>query len=229
MKGIACVAVILIHVNFPGELRIFVKTVCRFAVPVFFMISGFFFVDSDGKCYKKKTIHKIKHILKLLLFSGIFYIGFNIIWNKLMNGKWSWKNYIIETITYEKIVKFILTNDPFVYSHLRFLLALLYSYVFLLVIVKNGTYPRRIVNSFPILLFYIYALWKNVFNISAAIEIHFANCEINIYKFNCFVLRALPWPLMGMYIRSHKEFFEKINVEKEHLYVIGVLHRALVS
>ena len=55
LKGIACIAVVLIHYNFPGDFGLAVKSFCRFAVPVFLIISGFFFL-SDGKMDDAKTV-----------------------------------------------------------------------------------------------------------------------------------------------------------------------------
>ena len=39
-KGCACIAVILIHYYFPNNIGIGIRTISRFAVPVFFMVSG---------------------------------------------------------------------------------------------------------------------------------------------------------------------------------------------
>ena len=46
------------------------KALCRFAVPIFLCISGFFFVGTEYSV--EKTLNKLKHILKLLLASGAF-------------------------------------------------------------------------------------------------------------------------------------------------------------
>uniref|UniRef100_UPI003FA49461 acyltransferase family protein n=1 Tax=Enterocloster clostridioformis TaxID=1531 RepID=UPI003FA49461 len=42
IKGAACIAVVLIHYNFPGYLGIIIKTLSRFAVPFFFGVSGYY-------------------------------------------------------------------------------------------------------------------------------------------------------------------------------------------
>lgn len=44
IKGLACIAVVFIHYNFPGNLGIAVKSFCRFGVPVFFFVSFFPFL-----------------------------------------------------------------------------------------------------------------------------------------------------------------------------------------
>ena len=39
IKGLACIAIVLIHYNFPGDLGLAVKAFCRFGVPIFFITS----------------------------------------------------------------------------------------------------------------------------------------------------------------------------------------------
>lgn len=42
LEGIACLAVITIHIGFPGTIGVIVNVIARFAVPLFFIVSGFF-------------------------------------------------------------------------------------------------------------------------------------------------------------------------------------------
>ena len=119
LKGLACIAVVLIHFNFEGNFGIAVKTFCRFGVPVFLVTSGFFFL-SNGKMDDGKVARKMRHILKLALAAGIFYAMFTITINSVTNGNWEMKRYASERLTADRITKFFVTNDPFVYSHLWF-------------------------------------------------------------------------------------------------------------
>ena len=129
VKGICCIAVIFIHYNFKGDLGLAVKAMSRFAVPIFFFISGFFFVGKDYLIKREKTIMKIKHLVSLLIKSAIFYAIFCIIWNNLYTQNFNLTEYIDKVISKESIIKFVVTNDPFVYSHLWFILALVYCYI----------------------------------------------------------------------------------------------------
>lgn len=42
VKAVAACFVVFIHVGFPGETGQIIKVIARFAVPFFFMISGYF-------------------------------------------------------------------------------------------------------------------------------------------------------------------------------------------
>lgn len=47
LKGIACILVVFIHVKFPGDFGQAVQAIARFAVPFFFMVSGYYCYRSD--------------------------------------------------------------------------------------------------------------------------------------------------------------------------------------
>lgn len=49
VKGVACIAVVFMHCEFPGRLGTLVQCLVRFAVPFFFMVSGYF-------CFRPQTI-----------------------------------------------------------------------------------------------------------------------------------------------------------------------------
>ena len=68
IKGLACIAVVLIHVNFPWPLGNPVKVCSRFAVPLFLVVSGFFFT-SKGTCSLGSTARKLRHALVLAFVS----------------------------------------------------------------------------------------------------------------------------------------------------------------
>ena len=42
IKGIACIFVVFFHCSFPGIMGMSIAAVGRFAVPFFFMVSGYF-------------------------------------------------------------------------------------------------------------------------------------------------------------------------------------------
>lgn len=61
VKGIACIMVILIHVKFPGNLGTISETLARFAVPMFFAVSGRFLLH-DHEDVDKDPIRRSVHI-----------------------------------------------------------------------------------------------------------------------------------------------------------------------
>lgn len=132
-KGIACVFVVFMHCEFPGNFGILVQCVSRFAVPFFFAVSGYFCFYPNVKRLEQRLPYKIKHIASITLVScGVYIIWFAI---KLITGsvvvssEWIW---------WKALLKFTFFNQPFLISgHLWFLFALLYAYVMLSVVYKN--------------------------------------------------------------------------------------------
>lgn len=155
VKAVAACFVVFIHVGFPGETGQIIKVIARFAVPFFFMISGYFCYYAeksrgvnccDAKRYdvkhgdaknsdekKKKNITdkiilKICHILRLFLIAVLFYI----IWEVLMTGieEKSIFSRMQEAVESQHIKEFIRYNSTSqIRAHLWFLPALLYCYV----------------------------------------------------------------------------------------------------
>lgn len=212
---------VLIYFNFNGNLGIVVKTFCRFAVPVFFIVSGFFLLSS-GQLDDNKVVNKIRHIFKLLLVAGVFYAIFTLVVNMATNKEWVAKQYALEKLTSDKIVKFFITNDPFVYSHLWFLMALIYCYIFMLLFF--GKSSRLVwVNFFaPLLLIAFNCLqefneWVNIKR-SAMIP----GTEGRIYFFNLFVFRALPFFMFGIILCRYKEKIAKIRLRNITIIILIV-------
>lgn len=192
LKGLACIAVVFIHFNFEGNLGVSVKTFCRFGVPVFLITSGFFFL-SDGKMDDEKVARKIRHIMKLALAAGIFYAIFTIVINLATNGNWDMKQYAAERLTADRITKFFVTNDPFVYSHLWFLMGLSYCYIFCLLFFEKNRRLAWVNILAPVLLITYSCLqeFSNALGIQRSIPI--PGSDNRLYLFNLFIFRVLPF------------------------------------
>lgn len=128
-KGICCIACVFIHYNFPGILGTVVRTVSRIAVPYFFFVSGYFLLQDNCTIGKERLRNKIIHIMKMICYSSLFYGIFCVLWHNLLFKDWIILNFINSKVTIENTIKLFITNDPFVYAHLWFLLALLYCYL----------------------------------------------------------------------------------------------------
>ena len=221
LKGLACAAVVLIHYNFDGDLGIAVKAFCRFGVPVFFMISGFFFLTDEGM-NEVIVIKKIRHILRILFAAGIFYGIFTILFNIIVDKEWNLYEFVIKHITAGKIVKFFISNDPFIYSHLWFLMALVYCYSFSLILFeknKNLSWSKILA---PLLLF-CYSLLQEfgrLLDIQRSVPI--PEVEEHVYLFNIFIFRALPFFLFGVVLRIYKPIVEKIPISSTVLFVFAL-------
>lgn len=75
LKGIGCIGVVFIHVLFPGVFGKIIARLAAFAVPVFFLISGYYAFEKGGNV--ENTIRRrLKRIIRITVFSLVFYFVF---------------------------------------------------------------------------------------------------------------------------------------------------------
>ena len=105
MKAIAACMVIFIHIDLPGQTGVFIEALSRFAVPFFFMISGYF-CYYNGKDASDKIPGKIFHIVKLMIFAMAFYFIWEIS-KRLVTGENLYR-WIREVTDRQNIMKLLL-------------------------------------------------------------------------------------------------------------------------
>lgn len=130
LKGIACIAVVFMHCEFPGTTGVIVQCLTRWAVPLFFAISGFFFRKEDiAYC-----LNKAKHIVGITLWASIFYVVFEIIFHIWIGDLVA---YTLAEFSAANLLAFAVFNSPmFINGHLWFLFALIYVYLFCALLIK---------------------------------------------------------------------------------------------
>ncbi len=80
-KAFACIGVVVMHCSFPGEVGKLVAYLCKFAVPLFFMVSGYFLISAHTTLANYSSVMRRKawHIFKILitaeLLSMVYFIG----------------------------------------------------------------------------------------------------------------------------------------------------------
>ena len=134
IKFISAFMVVFIHIKFRGEFGDIVTALARFAVPLFFMVSGFF----TYKISAKKIRNRMLKLFLLYLIASVIYHSWAIlaaIKDLGINGLFL---YIKSAFTLYNLVCFLLFNMPFSSSHLWFLLALIYIYAIWRLVVKLG-------------------------------------------------------------------------------------------
>lgn len=127
VKAICAYAVVLLHVHFPENAGIIANVLARFAVPVFFMVSGYFCFRGDDTEFIR-TGKKIRHVLKLMLVAFPVCCLWELIQNYIDGA--SQKEWLEALVSGEHIRQFLLYNNSSqVKWHLWFLPALLYCYL----------------------------------------------------------------------------------------------------
>lgn len=186
IKGIACVLVVLIHCRFPGGIGLSVQAVARFAVPFFFMVSGYY-CYRDGYYASVHIVKKIFHIVKITFVWYLFYCLFFIIENWLINANHTF------CFSLSHILKVALFNEPSnVPPHFWFLFALINVYVLFL-----------IVNKFKIIKSaYIFSLIMFVVLIAMQQGTSLMGYSLKPYYFRNFLIEGFPFFMLGRFLHD---------------------------
>ena len=124
LKGIAAIFVIFIHAQFPSSIGKYIAYLGTFAVPLFFMVSGYYNAFSS----KEKLQRSIVHILQLISVTYIL----NIVRIVIIQGFsiYDTVNYFLENIiSIKHLLMWITMNTTLVSGVAWFLWALLYCYL----------------------------------------------------------------------------------------------------
>ena len=197
VKALCAYAVVLLHIRFPGTAGDVANVLARFAVPVFFMVSGYFCYRSDGMEFPR-TGKKIRHVLVLIL------VAFPVctLWELMQNhidGD-SQTKWIKELVSGENIREFFLYNNSSqVKWHLWFLPALLYCYLLFALVAKFRLY-RLAYMLIPVLLFIHFGMEE----FSPYLGEHFRVMQFRIYLFTGF-----PFFMAGHLIHRYQQ---KLNL-----------------
>ncbi len=210
LKAVCAFLVICIHAPFPTTLGEYITAISRIAVPVFFIISGFYYRYDKSK-------HQIRKILMLFCFSNILYFSYYLLISVLRGNLFS---YLEDTFCFSNLLNFVFFNDSLFQSHLWYLGAILYTLLFVSVLIyfKDrfgfNTIIQRVLYCFiPVLLI----------------------CDLLFGKYSLLILQVsiphiwvrnwlfvgLPYFSIGMLIRKNEEWIIKhVNYSVVFLFLI---------
>lgn len=131
-KAAAAFSVVLIHCRFPGDAGMAAKAAARFAVPLFFMISGYFSYGKGKETIRRRAIR----IVKTLIIASAVYLVWKLVEFSL-GGEMTGDDLKI-MFSVKAMRSFLLFNQsPFMF-HLWFLGSLLYCYLFYEILIHTG-------------------------------------------------------------------------------------------
>lgn len=199
-EGIASIMVVFIHITFPEKIGGIVGAVARFAISLFFMISGYFlYADSVTL---SKIARKIKHIFSLILLTFVVYFPYQFIIGKNLNLGLYFKH------IYNKVyfLKILIFND---WLHTWFLLALLYCYILTGVILyffkdfvkrKTVLYVSAVLLGIHYISRLVIAYGNPLFNSQIIVfDYAFGSAEL----FRNWLFMGFPFFIMGYYFHAY--------------------------
>ena len=138
-KGIACLAVVLIHVRFPGSFGGAAAALARFAVPLFFAVAGRYLLPGDGypcdsRILRRRCLGKARRTLTTALVATGIYTAYSFAY-QLLSGMslMAWLMDKYAPVEWRDFLLFnsgrVIYDGSYVYDHLWFVWALVYVYL----------------------------------------------------------------------------------------------------
>ena len=195
LKAICAFLVICIHISFKGNLGDIITPLCRIAVPIFFMITGYFYHKTS-----KAPIRQMKKVLMLIILANLFYFVFGII----MDGK-------PEVPNKEDIINCLFFNSsPFAFP-LWYLNALLY--VLIIVYIADKINKRKY-------LYYLIPVLLVTNIIFGEYSIALLNKDFDPIYMRNFIFIGLPYFLIGDLLYNNQDkLIEKFTIKKLAIFI----------
>lgn len=232
IKGVACIAVVLIHYTFPGFFGDWVKVFCRFAVPFFFCVSGYYLFDfNSDKVDAESIVRKIKKLTSILVWSTIFYGFVYYFAVHCPKGGLSIASYIERYINAKTLLYMFLCNTGLFNLALWFIGALIYCYITVLLVFNT---KKRLYFSWVLILpllgvmsitqeFAGVAGFKwNLIPISGVKPIPYFQLSC------CFLCRALPFFLLGTVLRAFSKIIKEWKIP-DWIFLFGAFVSGVIS
>ena len=226
VKLLAALAVITIHVRFPGEFGGYCVAFSRFAVPFFFAVSGRFLLafgadDSENETayIRRRSFGALKKICKVTLVVYLIYLSFSFIYHIV--NKIPVKEWFSSKFNAAEAFNFILFNsgrfiyDPsYTFDHLWFLFALIYVYV--LIIIFAGVLRKWYRWLAALLLFLLY--------FGEALQTFYPIRPFGINICTWYVMRN--WLFVGMpFVLTGILFSDYVSHKKKSLGMSGIMEQ----
>ena len=209
MKGIACIAVVFIHYNFLGELGQVVKACCRFAVPLFFMISGYFY-------RREKVLESTWKLLKILVCATVFYGVFFYCWEAVFaHGRWmTWPAFAAKYLSEDLLVKFVISNTVFFNPTLWFVAALFLCHLTVAYLAREEGALRRLCWLFLPLLVVMCVCQEFAkvagFSWNYVPLLGPGEKKVMFVFSGSYLFRAMPFFLFGIWVRFRQESLREV-------------------
>lgn len=223
LEGFACINVIFIHCMFPSWLGVLVCGLARFAVPLFFIVSGYYLVP-DNMNRKQRTERFRKKCINtgyILALAFLFYLLWRFVYLLLTSGLEAALQYIYIYLQPRHILSMLLLNDYTAFGgHLWYLGAVLYCY---LIFLATDTERMESIARWMIpLLLGIHLLGRIMCGFFGVESIF----DIPVYiLFRNWLFMAFPFVLTGYVIQKKQDMILQHTTAKRlfFLFLTGVL------
>lgn len=193
LKSLSALLVVYLHfgvidgTSIISSVSYYINAVGRIAVPLFFMITGYFYAD---QLTKQNQIIYLKKILKLAVKASVFYFIFYSLLQLLEGNLLFW---LEEKITFKRLLLWIVVNDEPITGHLWYLYALIY--IMVIFYITDKLKLNRLLFIAVALLF------------MAHLYLNFTPYCIHMRNF---LFLGLPYVCLGRFIREYEKKLKPI-------------------
>ena len=211
LKALACYLVVFNHFN-PVRGGITTYTLSHCGVPIFFLVSGYYFLDKDGNLPLSRLTKKIKHICYLLICHIILYSLYQIIievsgGNSIVGAFGN----LLPYFSVKAFAKAIIIGTGFMGGGEWFLASLIDAYIVIGLFFQNEKI-RNIINKFSALIA-VLLLFTHIFLRAVIVKIGITGIGafsfLETYSVRNTWFDAIPFMLIGMTIRNNNSIVIK--------------------
>ncbi|WP_028235559.1 acyltransferase family protein [Pseudobutyrivibrio sp. MD2005] len=210
-RGITCFCVCAIHFGFEGILGEKIHAILMYAVPFFFIVSGYFVYDSDLVVFQKKLKQRIKKYTIIYMKAAVIYSLLSILDWKLKYGNFIG---IVDWLKRTSIFEIIVDNTwPFeLGGPIWYISALVYTYIILYFLCKN----RLVELCLPLSIFFLFI--NSVFT-----ELYGIWGDELLFTGNFFT-RGIPFVFLGVVIKRNVSSVVRIsNITCVMFIILGIV------
>lgn len=194
IKGIACIFVVFMHCEFPGTLGIAIQTISRYCVPLFFMVSGYYYCSQSTYAIEKRK-KKAKHILNITIGASLFYILFALFQHFI------WHDVDLSMSLYDFFCFIIFNKMSIIVSQMWFLYALLYVYIVFIFI--NPDWFRKYCLHISIVCLCLY--------VCLAQGLHIINIKVPNFIYKNWIIEGIGFFSLGFSLHKYESKIEVNN------------------
>lgn len=194
MRIVLIFLIVCLHFPLYGFWGIVVKEIAQSAVPLFFMITGFYLYDEDKIRISQKASKQAYHIYHLCLWSFVLYFVYRVFELVILNQNFS--SWFKGLFGLKNLFEFIVLNDPPVLSTLWFLFAMLYDLLIISFVCKKIHIKKLFFLIIPMCIIRLFIGCYSVFVFGVKIDI--------LYTKN-FIFAGMLSMLVGFWIASLKD------------------------
>lgn len=215
LKLLASYMVVFIHVLFYGKVGDVVDALARFAVPLFFAVSGFYSYEITPKQIKKR----ISHILRLIGLAVTVYVLWQVLPFILLQNTQELAKYFGRFLGIERLLRLLVFNMPIYNPHLWYLFEILYVYI-IYYFVTVFKVRKWIIYVTSILLLVLHIFLGEILSLF--------KIDVSVRFVRNFALMGIPFFGLGLLLKSYeRKLLNTPNYVIVILLVIGFLETIL--